>query len=272
VSIAFGPIVSRRFGRSLGVNHLPSKFCSYSCVYCQLGPTPRTTLERRRFYSTDEVASAVEERARTTDYDVIGFVPDGEPTLDVNLGAHIRAVRHVGRTAVITNGSLLFDADVRRDVAEADIVSIEIDAIEERAWQRIDRPCPSLSLDVVLHGMRAFAREYTGELWTQTMLVEGYESDVTTFLHELAPRRACLAAPTRPCGVRPGKPVGEWPFETLEEVKDAPVHRAEELLAVLAVHPVRAEAAPAEVVTGLLASGEIVREGVFLVRAPSHRV
>ena len=104
------------------------------------------------------------------------------------------------------------------------------------------------------------------------MQLEGFESDVTTFLHELAPARACLAVPTRPCGVRPGKPAADWPFETLAEVKDAPVHTAEELRAVLAVHPIREEAAQAEVVAELIASGAIARNGLFLVRSISTGV
>lgn len=257
MSIAFGPIVSRRFGRSLGVNHLPSKHCTYSCVYCQLGPTLRTSIERRAFYSTEEVANAVEQRARGRQFDVISFVPEGEPTLDVHLGAHIRAVKHLGKIVVITNGSLLFDPGVRRDLAEADLVSIEVDAIDDLTWKRIDRPCPSLSLEVVLDGMRAFAREFKGELWTQTMLVDGYDSDVSAFVRELAPQRACVARPVRPCEVRPaGEPDGD--------VTDAPVHTAEELLAVLAVHPIREKAVPPALVAELIDAGAIQRAGVFL--------
>lgn len=273
VSIAFGPIVSRRFGRSLGVNHLPRKFCAYSCVYCQLGPTKGTTIERREFYSTAEVASAVEERARGRELDAISFVPDGEPTLDINLGAHIRAVRHLGAPiAVITSGALLFDRFVRRDLAEADIVSIEVDAVDELAWRRMNRPNSALSLEVVLDGIRTFAREFQGQLWTQTMLLDGYASDVSSFLRELAPRRACLSVPTRPCDVRAAsaeavaRASASMPFaEVIGDVNDAPVHTAEELLAVLAVHPIREEAVPPEVVEALIASGAIVRAGKFLV-------
>ena len=265
MSIAFGPIVSRRFGLSLGVNHLPFKYCSYSCVYCQLGPTKHTTAERRSFYSTSEIVCAVTERARGRTFDVISFVPDGEPTLDLNLGAHIRAVKHLGRVAVITNGSLLIDPAVRRDLAAADIVSVEVDAIDELHWRRINRPCSTLSLELVLDGIRSFRAEYSGELWTQTMLVEGCESDVTPFLRELAPQRACLSAPTRPCGVRPGTPVAPWPYEIIGDVKDAPVHTAAELLAVLAVHPIREDVVPPEIVNKLIDEHAIRREGEFLV-------
>jgi wyosine [tRNA(Phe)-imidazoG37] synthetase (radical SAM superfamily) len=283
VSIAFGPIVSRRFGRSLGVNHIPPKHCTYSCVYCQLGPTPRTSIERRAFYSVDEVVSAVEERARGQEFDVISFVPDGEPTLDINLGRHIRGVKHLGRPiAVITNGSLLFDPEVRRDLAEADIVSIEVDATDEPTWRRMDRPSPALSLDLILHGIRTFAREYKGEIWTQTMLLDGYESDVSAFLRDLAPSRAFLSVPTRPCGVRPAKPEvlarahASMPFaEVPVDVTDAPVTTAGELLAVLAVHPIREDAVPAALVETLLASGAIARVehagSAFLVTGAEKR-
>jgi len=264
VSIAFGPIVSRRFGRSLGVNHLPRKECTYSCIYCQLGPTPRTSIERRAFYSTDEIENAVEQRARGQQFDVISFVPEGEPTLDINLGAHIRAVKHLGKIVVITNGSLLCDPSVRRDLAEADLVSIEVDAIDDLTWKRIDRPSSALSLEVVLDGMRTFAREFKGELWTQTMLVDGYASDVSPFMRELAPRRACVVRPTRPCEVRPAG-------EPASDVKDAPVDTAEELLAVLAVHPIREEAAPPKLVAELIDAGKIQRAGAFLTSSLNPR-
>jgi wyosine [tRNA(Phe)-imidazoG37] synthetase (radical SAM superfamily) len=134
MSLVFGPIASRRFGRSLGINHLQGKACSYSCIYCQVGPTARTTIARSAFAPTDAIVDAV--RAVKQPYDVISFVPDGEPTLDINLGAHIRAVRPFGvPVAVITNGSLLWDAAVRDAVNAADIVSVEIDAVTERAWR-----------------------------------------------------------------------------------------------------------------------------------------
>lgn len=211
-AIVFGPIVSRRFGRSLGINNLPFKHCSYSCVYCQVGTTPRTSAARLRFYEPAEIATAVEQRmkeceSRNEAIDVISFVPDGEPTLDANLGWEIREVKRFGLpVAVITNGASLSIDEVREDLAAADIVSIEIDAVDETTWRRMNRPAVALSLETILQGMRRFASEYKGALWTQTMLVrernDGPQQveDIATFIAELKPARACIAVPTRPPG------------------------------------------------------------------------
>lgn len=258
MSIVFGPVQSRRFGRSLGINHLPRKECSYSCVYCQLGSTARTSIERRAFCETEAIVEGV--RAVRKPYDVISFVPDGEPTLDLNLGAHIAAVKQFGApVAVITNGSLLWMESVRHDLEQADIVSIEIDAVDERVWRRIDRPSPALSIDLVIDGIRAFARERRGKLWTQTMLVRGESGDgfddlenVAAFIGEIAPDRVCISVPTRPPadlaihaadGLRLARALELLPTAELmtHDPGAACVQTTDELLSVLAVHPLRAE-------------------------------
>ena len=264
-AIAFGPIVSRRFGRSLGVNNIPTKHCSYSCVYCQVGPTPRTETLRQTFFApariVDEVAEKLASlRERGEPVDVISFVPDGEPTLDANLGASIAGVKKLGLpVAVITNGSLLWVEEVRRDVALADIVSIEIDTVNERVWRRVNRPSAALSLARVLDGMREFASMYRGALWTQTMLVGGINDDpalleqVGSFLVELKPARACLSVPTRPPAEEVHPPsneditrgwfamAGRYPdIELLSKAKDEFVRTGDpalDLLASLTVHP-----------------------------------
>jgi wyosine [tRNA(Phe)-imidazoG37] synthetase (radical SAM superfamily) len=256
VSIVFGPVQSRRFGRSLGINHLPRKECTYSCVYCQLGPTLRTSLRRRAFCDTAAIVEAVRRAGKP--YDVISFVPDGEPTLDLHLGTHIRAVKQFGApVAVITNGSLLWMESVRRDLDAADIVSIEVDAVDERAWRRIDRPAAALSIGVVLDGIRTFARERRAKLWTQTMLVEGRGrfddlENVAAFIREIEPDRVCISVPTRPPatpgiraadGIRLARALELLPNAELmtEDPGAACVQTTDELLAVLAVHPLREE-------------------------------
>jgi wyosine [tRNA(Phe)-imidazoG37] synthetase (radical SAM superfamily) len=106
--IVFGPVPSRRLGRSLGINHIPPKVCTYSCVYCQLGRTDQMRAQRQAFFKTTEIVSAVRDHLRMTresrdPVDYLAFVPDGEPTLDVNLGRTIRALRVFGTPiAVIT--------------------------------------------------------------------------------------------------------------------------------------------------------------------------
>ena len=253
MTIAFGPIHSRRFGRSLGVNHVPGKACTYSCVYCQLGPTPRTSIERRAFYPPEVVIDAVKRKANDCagQFDVISFVPDGEPTLDINLGAEIRGVLPLGYpVAVITNGSLLWDPEVRADLMAADIVSVEVDTTDEEAWRRIDRPSPALSLGLVLDGVRAFAREYRGQLWTQTMLLEGFTPVPAAFLAEIRPHRVFLSVPTRPPADPRVRAASELTLARAaalipnaevmtQDPGTALVRSRDELLAVLAVHPLR---------------------------------
>ncbi len=208
--LVFGPIASRRFGRSLGVNNIPAKHCSYSCVYCQVGVTPHTEAGRGVFYEAGEIVAAVEEkvaacRAAEEPIDLISFVPAGEPTLDINLGEEIAALGHLGLpVAVITNGSLLWMEDVRRDLFAADVVSVEIDTVDEAVWRRLDRPCAALDFARVLNGIREFVRDYRGEFVTQTMLVRGVNDDVeaidrvAAFIAEISPHRVCLSLPTRP--------------------------------------------------------------------------
>lgn len=205
----FGPIPSRRLGWSLGVNTLPGKICSYSCAYCQVGLTEHFDRERRPYADPEEVAKSVAEKiarvvAKGGTVDVVSFVPDGEPTLDAGLGAQIAAVRSMRRTAVITNGSLMDRADVRRDLLQADIVSVKIDTVDAAAWRKVDCPTAGVELTSILDGIRLFATEFTGTLLTETMLVGGVNDDAAhlaataKFIADLKPKKAYILVPTRP--------------------------------------------------------------------------
>ncbi|MFN2165541.1 MAG: radical SAM protein, partial [Anaerolineae bacterium] len=219
--IAFGPVPSRRLGRSIGINHIPPKTCSYACAYCQVGRTSRLRAARCCFYDEDEIVSDVEHRvndarAAGEAIDYLTFVPDGEPTLDISLGHVIERLRPLGiKIAVISNGSLLWQADVRQALAQADWVSVKVDAVHPDRWHRLNRPHRSLWLSVVLEGMLTFAESYRGELATETMLVRGVNddaahlADVADFLAQLRPAKAYLAVPTRP----PAEPWAEPPPE-----------------------------------------------------------
>lgn len=209
-STVFGPVPSRRLGQSLGVNTIPPKHCSYACVYCQLGRTSRMTLERRSFFEPAAIAESVCRRLAECGetgvrVDYVTVVPDGEPTLDVNLGRLLVLLASLGPpVAVITNGSLLHRADVRSELAPASWVSVKVDAADEETWHLVDRPHRRLRLEVALDGLRAFAREFDGELVTETMLVAGVNDRAETLvatleaLAEVAPKVAYLAVPTRP--------------------------------------------------------------------------
>jgi wyosine [tRNA(Phe)-imidazoG37] synthetase (radical SAM superfamily) len=208
--LAFGPIRSRRLGWSLGINNVPAKTCTYSCVYCQVGATDRARLERATFCEPDEVVTAVRDRlaeCRAMDQaiDYATFVPDGEPTLDRHLGAEVRGIAALGlKVAVLTSGSLLWRDDVRAELMPADWVSLKVDSVDEASWRRVDRPIGGLRLETVLEGMRRFAAEYRGDLVTETMLVSGLNDDeaslirTAAFVSALDPLRAYVAVPTRP--------------------------------------------------------------------------
>ena len=208
--IAFGPVPSRRLGRSLGINNIPPKVCTYSCVYCQVGKTNQLMVERRSFYETREIFESVRrqvqlvrQKAQSVDY--LTFVPDGEPTLDVNLGHEIDLLKSLGiKVAVITNGSLIDRQDVQDDLIKADWVSLKIDAISKTCWRKINRPHPGLALDRILKGMLGFSKSFPGKLVVETMLLArpGIDIDglraMADFLSGLTPARVYLAIPIRP--------------------------------------------------------------------------
>ena len=267
--IAFGPVPSRRLGQSLGVNHIPAKICTYSCLYCQVGPTSEMRVGRQEFHTPSEVAEAVMRRVRDcaasgVSIDYITFVPDGEPTLDANLGEHIRELAGTGiPVAVITNATLLWMPEVRRDLAAADLVSVKIDTTSNETWRRLNRPHGKLDLERLLDGIRTFAREYGGKLISETMLVKSVNdtaeniADTTDFLAAVAPARAYIGVPTRPPTdpdiAPPGNRTLVHAYETmrgkLDHVELLVTHETgtfpqahgglENLLGILAVHPMR---------------------------------
>ncbi len=206
----FGPVPSRRLGQSLGINNIPPKFCTYSCAYCQLGHTKKVQIERREFYKPAELVAEVEEKIKKAakvgeKIDYMTFVADGEPTLDINLGAIIDGLKPLGiKIAVINNSSLIWREDVRNDLLKADWVSLKVDSLREEIWRKIDRPHRALKLDSILEGILAFAKVYKGQLMTETMLVKGindeeeYIKEIADFLAKLNPNTSYLSIPIRP--------------------------------------------------------------------------
>ena len=296
-SLAFGPVPSRRLGRSIGINSIPPKICSYACAYCQVGRTRHQRIDRGCFFDPDSIAASVGSLVRRTRetgerVDYLSIVPDGEPTLDCRLGESIDALRSLGiPIAVISNGSLLWQESVRRDLRKADWVSLKVDSVSERTWRRIDRPHGLLELDAVLRGMLDFRQSFTGCLTTETMLCARINDDETStaavaaFLARLKPDIAFLAVPTRPpadASVTP--PFAEVVQRTrlmfqvqVQDVRCLTEYEGnsfscageprEALLGITAVHPMRRDAvqqflrengAPWSLVEQLLHSGELV--------------
>jgi len=209
-SIIYGPVPSRRLGRSLGINNIPPKICSYSCLYCQLGSTTKMQVERENFYEAEEIVQGVKEKVKQVrekgePIDYLAFVPDGEPALDVDLGKEIELLKPLDiKIAVITNASPIWRRDVRQDLQKADWVSLKVDAVSTEIWRRINRPQKSLKLELILEGMLKFADIFKGELATESMLIQGINDSsgeiekIADFLTELKPNKAYLAIPTRP--------------------------------------------------------------------------
>lgn len=272
--MAFGPVPSRRLGRSLGINNIPAKTCSYSCVYCQLGRTVNMTIERQIFYRPEDIVKEVKMRVSEVlqgneRIDFLTFVPDGEPTLDINLGRIISALKEIGvRIAVLTNASLLWREDVRKDLLEADLVSLKIDAVSPGLWRKINRPHKDLKLNAILEGIVKFADEFKGTIITETMLIKGLSQcnelrRTARFIGTLKGlNKAYLMVPTRPPAESWVKPADEetinFAFQVFtEELGSDKVecltgyeegtftytgNFEEELLSITAVHPISREA------------------------------
>jgi wyosine [tRNA(Phe)-imidazoG37] synthetase (radical SAM superfamily) len=297
MSITFGPVPSRRLGRSLGINNIPPKICTYSCVYCQLGRTHGTTIQRTPMYAPSLIHEEVDARVRMLrtagePVEYLTFVPDGEPTMDANLGNEIQRLRDLSiPIAVITNSSLLWQPELREELNGADLVSLKIDTVRHRTWKRINRPHPALFLEHILEGIRLFSKSFHGTIYTETMLVQGVndtEEEMEGVAEELAvlhPDRAYLSIPIRPPAERWVVPPSEEDVtmayqifrEKVEEVEcltgmEDPTFLAvgdaeEDLLRITAVHPMREEAVRAflqraggewSIVEQLLQRGELV--------------
>jgi wyosine [tRNA(Phe)-imidazoG37] synthetase (radical SAM superfamily) len=273
--LIFGPVPSRRLGRSLGINNIPPKCCTYSCIYCQVGPTRRTEVVPRAFYAPERIVQEVErhlsqlrERGERVDY--LTFVPDGEPTLDVHLGETIERLKTLRiPVAVISNGSLLSRDDVRECLSKADWVSVKLDAVDPGTWRKINRPDPALDHEAMLEGKLRFASRFQGTLATETMLVAGVNDTdanadaVGGFVKQIAAHRAYLSVPIRPPAERGAKPPEARGLNRFFQIVRGYVDNlellsgyegdafastgrlADDLLAIAAVHPLRESAVQA---------------------------
>jgi wyosine [tRNA(Phe)-imidazoG37] synthetase (radical SAM superfamily) len=227
---------------------------------------------RQAFYEPESVWREVEQRVTqarqaTQVIDYLTFVPDGEPTLDINLGAEIDRLKRLNLPiGVITNASLIWRPDVAEQLMGADWVSLKVDAVQEEIWRRVDRPCASLELALILEGALRFASVYQGKLVTETMLIEGVNDDkthlraVADFLERLRPGVAYLSIPTRPPAESWVRAAGARTITHAYHLLSEKVDRVEyligyegnafastgdaeqDLLSITAVHPMRQDA------------------------------
>jgi len=201
----FGPVPSRRLGRSLGVDLVPFKTCSYDCIYCQLGRTTNKTTERQEWVQLDEVLAELRDKLSTRP-DYITLSGSGEPTLFSRTGELIDAIKGMTEVpvAVLTNGSLLWQPEVRRELRAADLVVPSLDAGDEMRYRHINRPCESISFEKMLEGLILFRSEFSGAYWLEVFLLAGYtaiEAEVGKLaecVKRIRPDRVQLNTVTRP--------------------------------------------------------------------------
>ena len=192
----FGPVPSRRLGRSLGVDLVPFKTCSYDCIYCQLGRTTCKTIERREWVPTEAVLEELKRKLDTRP-DYITLSGSGEPTLHSRLGEIIERIHTLTDVpvAVLTNGSLLWQKEVRQEIALAEVVLPSLDAPDPERFEFVNRPVPEITFERLFEGLEALRREFKGKYWLEVMLLHGYTS--------LPPQIRQLAALVR--RIRPDK-------------------------------------------------------------------
>jgi wyosine [tRNA(Phe)-imidazoG37] synthetase (radical SAM superfamily) len=172
----YGPVPSRRLGLSCGIDIVPFKVCTLNCIYCQLGKTAQTTIERKEYIPIESaLAELKEELAKGLKADYITIAGSGEPTLNSRLGELIDGIRKLTNIpiAVLTNGTLLYREDVRADCSKADVVMPSLDAGDEQTFQRINRPNSVISIEKLISGLCSFRKEFSGQIWLEVFFVEG---------------------------------------------------------------------------------------------------
>lgn len=203
----FGPVPSRRLGKSLGVDIVPLKTCTQNCLYCQLGKDAPQTLDRKAYVPIAEVLAELHDRiGGGLEADYITISGSGEPTLNSELGVLIDRIREMTDIpiAIITNGTLLSQPDVRRDCAKADVVLPSLDAGDAATFEKINRPHPDLSFETFIEGLCRFRAEYAGQIWLEVFFCKGLNTDEASIenirrrIEQIKPDRIQLNTAVRP--------------------------------------------------------------------------
>ena len=174
----FGPVPSRRLGMSLGVDLVPKKVCSLDCVYCEVGKTTKLTLDRKQYIKEDKIKEELKDYFENNpDPDYITFSGSGEPTLNScikNIIDFIKQNKPNVPIALLTNGTMLFDKDVRNAVKNIDVILPSLDAATENAFQKINRPAKNLPISKYIDGLISFRNEFKGKIWLEVFILPDY--------------------------------------------------------------------------------------------------
>lgn len=175
----YGPVLSRRLGFSLGIDILPPKTCNLNCIYCQLGPTHKRVEARHPYFRAEDIIQAIRktlEHSPKVDY--LTFSGSGEPTLNAHLGELIKQIKKMTPkpVAVLTNSLLLTQKQVRQEISLADLVVPSLDAADQTIFLQVNRPSPSVNINLVIEGLINFRELYRGQIWLEIMLVKDVNS------------------------------------------------------------------------------------------------
>ncbi len=227
----YGPVKSRRLGNSLGISLTPYKTCDFDCIYCQLGRTNNLTVERKEYIEInriiDEFRSWLESRKDAIqDLEYITLSGSGEPTLNSRLGELIAEIKKLTtlKVAVLTNASLLSDAEVRRQLLGADLIVPSLDAVTQILFAKIDRPHPSINIENVINGLIALRREFRGKIWLEVMLVKGINDDIRHIrklkevIERINPDKVQLNSPVRTTADAGVLPVAKSKLKKIKEI------------------------------------------------------
>jgi wyosine [tRNA(Phe)-imidazoG37] synthetase (radical SAM superfamily) len=222
----YGPVPSRRLGRSLGIDLVPHKICTYDCIYCQIGGTTEKTPVRKEYAPVkeilEEVKSFLKEEASSADH--LSLSGSGEPTLHSHIRSIIEGIKAITSIpiAIITNGSLLYDEEVRQDLLGADIVLPSLDAVSPDAFTKINRPHPGLSIEKVIEGLVEFRRGYKGEIWLEILFCKGVNDGKEELLgmkktvDRIQPDRIHLNTVVRPPSEKWAVPLNQKEMEEIQ--------------------------------------------------------
>lgn len=223
----YGPVPSRRLGFSLGIDIIPFKTCSFNCIYCQLGPTLKKTIQRKEYFPPSEILSRIKKvlnRGQRIDY--ITFSGSGEPTLNSAIGKLIQDIKKITTipVAVLTNSSLLSIKSVRKALKASDLVVPSLDAAAQEIFTKINRPYPSLKIDQIIEGLSEFRKEFRGSIWLEIMLVKGI-NDSPSHLKKLKdamvkinPDKVQLNTVIRPPAVKYARPLNREELEKIRKI------------------------------------------------------
>lgn len=223
----YGPVPSRRLGFSLGIDIIPFKTCTFDCIYCQLGPTTRKTVKRKKYFPPKEILSAIKKKlASGQRIDYITFSGSGEPSLNSEMGKLIREIKKITSipVAVLTNSSLLSRESVRKDFLAADLVAPSLDAATQEAFVKTNRPHPSLKLEEIIEGIEKFRQEFKGSIWLEIMLIKGVNDSpphlrkLKETIAKIKPEKIHLNTVVRPPAENFARPLSLRELEKIKKV------------------------------------------------------